>query len=322
MEFKLGFGPMSPLIIDALVSYANTNSYPMMLIASRNQIDYNSGYVMNTGQFANHIKGLKTEYIKVCRDHCGPYFLDSEKHLPLAQAIEATKKTIAADIENGFDLIHVDTSRCDDPYPVAEELIKFSLSLNPNIEFEFGSEENVGVLSGVKKYKKDVSFAKQFPNMKFVVAQTGSLVMEDRQVGDFNFEIVRDLANYANEAGVKLKEHNADYLTIEQLQLRKLCGVHALNIAPQLGVVQTKVLLSLAEQNNIDTSKFKDIVINSNKWGKWIIDGNNEKKVEIAGHYCIHDDEYKNITSQINNYKDRVNYSINSVLHSYYSIFH
>ena len=322
MEFKLGFGPMSPLIIDALVSYANANSHPMMLIASRNQIDYNSGYVMNTEQFANHIKGSKTKYIKVCRDHCGPYFLDSEKHLPISQAVEATKKTIASDIENGFDLIHVDTSRCDDPYPVAEELIKFSLSLNPNIEFEFGSEENVGVLSGVKKYKKDVSFAKQFPNMKFVVAQTGSLVMEDRQVGDFNFEIVRDLANYANEAGVKLKEHNADYLTIEQLQLRKLCGVHALNIAPQLGVVQTKVLLSLAKQNNIDTRKFKNIVINSNKWGKWIIDGNDEKKVEIAGHYCIHDDKYKNITSQINNYNDRVNYSINSVLHSYYSTFH
>jgi tagatose-1,6-bisphosphate aldolase non-catalytic subunit AgaZ/GatZ len=248
MEFKLGFGPMSPLIIDILMSYANSNEQPMMLTTSRNQINHNSGYVMTTKEFANHIKNLKTKYTKICRDHCGPYFLDSEKSLSLDQAIEATKKTIAADIENGFDLIHIDTSRCDTPYPVAEDLIKFSLSLNPNIEFEFGSEENDGVISGVEKYKTDVSFAKQFPNMKFVVAQTGSLIMEDRQIGSFNFEISRDLANYANEAGIKLKEHNADYLTIEQLQLRRLCGVHALNVAPQLGVAQTKTLLLLSKK--------------------------------------------------------------------------
>ena len=298
--FKIGVGPMSPLINDIQARYAKDNQRPLMFIASRNQVDANSGYVMTTKELCQQLNPLRSPYLMICRDHCGPYFLDSEKTLNLTNAVEATKKTIAADIENGFDLIHIDTSRCEDPYHVADELFNFCLNLNPNIKFEFGTEENVGVAAGIKKYQEDVKFASQFPNMEFVVAQTGSLTMEDRQVGSFDVPMVRNLINFARRAGVKLKEHNADYLTAEQIQLRKLAGVDACNIAPQLGVIQTKKVILLATQYGIDSTEFKDTVIKSGKWNKWIIDGNDDVKIAVAGHYCFNSDSYKKLVDQIN----------------------
>jgi len=310
---------MSKLIVDILATYARDQQRPTMIIASRNQIDADSGYVMTTKELAEQVLPLRSPYLRICRDHCGPYFLDIEKGLSLRDAVEATKKTIAADVEQGFDLIHIDTSRCDTPYQIAEELIGFSLSLNPNIRFEFGTEENVGVAAGIQKYQDDVNFAKQFPNMDFVVAQTGSLVMEDQQVGTFDTEIVGQLVGFANDAGVKLKEHNADYLTLDQINLRKTAGVHALNIAPQLGVVQTKTILQLAKDQGINTVDFEKAVLTSGKWQKWRIDCNDLTNVAIAGHYCFNSVEYLKLIEQLD-YETAVRSAIIDVLDPYYSI--
>ena len=272
-----------------------------MIIASRNQVDATSGYVMTTPELRAQLDTLPTDHIWMCRDHCGPYFLDEEKSLPLMLAIEATKKTIAYDIEQGFDLIHIDTSRVEDTYGVAEELIKFCLDLNPNIKFEFGTEENVGVAAGAIKYKEDVAFAKQFPNMQFVVAQTGSLCYEDRQAGTFDYHVAQDLVEVAESAGVKLKEHNADYLTLEQLQLRKSAGVHALNIAPQLGVIQTKLLSQLAHEYSLlpEWDKFSKVVLDSRRWKKWTASTDDAHKIIVAGHYCFASIEYANLIDAI-----------------------
>ena len=319
-NFRLGFGPMSPEIVNAIGTYATEREYPLMIIASRNQVDANSGYVMTTAKLAEQVKGFDRDYLWLCRDHCGPYFLDAEKDLTPTDAITATKKTIAADIEAGFDLIHIDTSRIGQGYKVAEDLIKFCLDMNPNIKFEFGTEENVGVAAGVQKYRDDVAFASQFPNMQFVVAQTGSLVMEDRQVGAFDDTIVQELVSIAEAGGVKLKEHNADYLTIEQIQQRRTAGVHALNIAPQLGVIQTKLLKQFAIHNGAEAEWYEFVaeVLGSNKWQKWIIDGNDRKKVDIAGHYLFNHASYREVLRHINvNWRDALATEIHTLINNY-----
>ena len=324
MNFKLGFGPMSLLVNDTLARYAKDNQRPLMFIASRNQVDADSGYVMKTKQLAEQLNPLRSGYLMLCRDHCGPYFLDVERDLNQRAAIEATKRTIAGDIENGFDLIHIDTSRCEDSYHVADELFNFCLNLNPDIKFEFGTEENVGVAAGVKKYQQDVKFASQFPNMQFVVAQTGSLTMEDRQVGSFDVPMVRRLVGYANNAGIKLKEHNADYLTADQIKLRQQAGVHACNIAPQLGVIQTKTIIGLARQYDVDSGHFENTVLTSGKWNKWMVDpedNNNELKVAVAGHYCYNSNAYKHLEDRLTfhcNVEKEVGDAIRACLDLYY----
>lgn len=313
---------MSFRINDILARYAKEYQRPLMFIASRNQVDATSGYVMTTAELANQINPLRSKYLMLCRDHCGPYFLDAEKSLSARQAVEATKKTIAGDIENGFDLIHIDTSRCEQPYQIADELFSFCLLLNPKIRFEFGTEENVGVAAGIKKYQEDVKFASQFPNMEFVVAQTGSLTMEDRQVGSFDVAMVRKLVGYAEAAGVKLKEHNADYLSAEQILLRKQAGVHACNIAPQLGVIQTKTVLDLADRYGVDASHFKQTILDSGKWKKWIIDGDDDVKIAVAGHYCFNSLVYSNLEEKLTNFcnvDSAVEQNIKICLDQYYT---
>ena len=301
MDFKLGFGPMSPEVIGILAQYSHDKQQPLMLIASRNQIDAESGYVMTTPELRKQLDQLPTDHLWVCRDHCGPYFLDIEKGLPLRQAVEATKKTIAYDIEQGFNLIHIDTSRVEDTYGIAEELFKFCLDLNPNIKFEFGTEENVGVAAGAIKYREDVAFAKNIPNIKFVVAQTGSLCHEDHQAGGFEIDTVRELVAVANANGVKLKEHNADYLTAEQVKLRKDVGVHAMNIAPPLGVVQTKLLRRMVEENNLlaDWNPFVEAVLASGRWKKWTDSLEPAQRVTVAGHYLFNSSEYRTIVDKL-----------------------
>jgi hypothetical protein len=258
----------------------------------------------------------------MCRDHCGPYFLDSEKGLNLKKAVEATKKTIAYDIEQGFDLIHIDTSRVDDTYGIAEELFKFATNLNPNVRFEFGTEENVGVAAGAIKYREDVAFAKNMPNLEFVVAQTGSLCHEDHQAGTFEIDTVRDLVRVANENGVKLKEHNADYLTPLEVQLRRAAGVHAMNIAPQLGVVQTKLLkeLCLARAGETLWNDFSKVVLASNRWKKWTDSDQDTQKVIVAGHYCFNTPEYRAILdalSQHTNWDEEIQQALWQVFDNY-----
>jgi len=323
MTFKLGCGPMSVRINDILARYARDRQKPLMIIASRNQVDADSGYVMTTKQLAEQIAPLRSEYLWLCRDHCGPYFLDAEKGLPLRQVVEATKKTIANDIENGFDLIHIDTSRCESAgYRVADQLFGFCLKLNPNIKFEFGTEENVGTAASIERYRTDVRFARQFPNMTFVVAQTGSLTMEDRQMGSFDVAMVQKLAQIADVGRVKLKEHNADYLTAEQIKLRPQAGVHACNIAPQLGVYQTQVVLNLAKWKDVDTTAFRNLVLNGNKWAKWMLSDVDGVKTLVAGHYHFNSNEYRQLEAELSKHCDldlEITNAITDCLDLYYT---
>lgn len=321
MDFRLGFGPMSPEVITSICQYTAATNNPLMLISSRNQIDANSGYVMTTPEYRKLLDTLPTENIWVCRDHCGPYFSDSEKHLSVREAVEATKKTIAYDIEQGYDLIHIDTSRVEDTYGVAEELFKFCVDLNPNIRFEFGTEENVGVAAGIEQYRKDVSFAKNMPNIEFVVAQTGSLCHEDHQHGEFDFYAAVELVGIANAAGVKLKEHNADYLTPVEIILRTQAGVHAMNIAPQLGVAQTKLLRAMAAMCAPEEWKaFVQVVLASGRWKKWTDLDSDLQRVNVAGHYCFNTPEYRAIVDKINqryDWQHTLDQVIFQILHTY-----
>lgn len=316
---------MSFSITRILLEYAKAHARPLMIIASRNQVDADSGYVMTTSKLHDIYQRNWSRNSILCRDHCGPYFLDSEKNLSESAALEATKKTIAKDVENGFRLIHIDTSRCLDPYRSAEELFNFVLRLDPNIWFEFGTEDNIGVAAALEKYRSDVDFASQWPNVRFVVGQTGSLTMEDKQIGTFDSDVVTKLVAYANDKGVRFKEHNADYLTSGQILLRKQAGVHACNIAPQLGVIQTRVILELADYYGVDCNEFRSHVINSGKWMKWMQGDDAALKVMVAGHYCFGSESYKRLEEELAglcNVHLAIENAIVDCVDRYYSIFY
>lgn len=303
---KIGIGPLSSEIIDSVFRYAQETYRPMMLIASKNQVDYDYGYVYNTKGMMEVIESKRWEYpqavVWICRDHCGPGFNGEND-------INDTYRTIQKDIKCGFDLIHLDfchfegthQEKLDQTVRAAE----YARHLNPNIKLEIGTDENTG--------DQNLDFNRLYDDLKFFlplrptfyVVQTGSLIKEDRQVGSFN-EDVRQFAKDLRSFGIGLKEHNADFLTPEEISLRKGI-VTSMNISPEFGILQTRTMLEIAEGFGIDTQPWLQKSYNSWRWEKWMISESDFRtKAIIAGHYNYnyYEKEYHKLRLSISQ-KDR-----------------
>jgi len=326
-QFKLGFGPMSKEIVEILAKHTKENNYPLMIIASRNQVDYVTGYVCTTAELVAQVEEFKNPNLLLCRDHCGPYFSDLDKGLSIEDAMDRCMKTIAADIASGFDLIHIDVSRIkDNQLFYAKELIEYALSLNPDIKLEFGSEDNTGIdiKSSLARIDVQLGFLNPYKgNVVFFVTQTGSLT-KDNQVGVFDIDRNLEIGKQIRAEGFLFKEHNADYFTAEDIEHRIHANVDSLNIAPQLGKIQTDLLKEFAPDDL--WSKFADYVYSQNYWQRWVSPGVTDKDiaVSVSGHYCFNSDEYRAIIAAINNvrFREKLGTKISELLDHYKTFDH
>lgn len=279
----LGIGPMSKTLIKASLLLAKEKDFPLMFIASRNQVDskeLGGGYVCNWDQagFASAIKEVAKEIdfdglYYLCRDHGGPWQRDNERnaHLPENEAMELGKKSYLEDLLNGFDLLHIDPTK--DPYVVGKaiemdvvlkrtiELIEYVETERkernlPPISYEVGTEETNGGLTSQDSYdvfiKKltDELKSRDLPLPCFIVGQTGTLTRLTENVGKFDAITSKKLADTAKKYGVGLKEHNGDYLDDAILLEHPALGITAMNVAPEYGTVETQAYLKLIEVEN------------------------------------------------------------------------
>lgn len=307
-KYKLAFGPMSREIIETIFMVSEREHTPLMIIASRNQIDHNFGYVMRTPEYAVLISDMKRKYpnsdVLICRDHCGPGFGNPDE--PKDQ-LDTTIETIEQDIRFGFDLLHIDLCK----YPVSLEhkvtetkyLLSLARSIDGNIEFEIGTDENDGILeTDTQRY---IPLLREFKDWRpmFYVVQTGSLVKENRNTGRFASGPMGGVFDLIRTFEIGVKEHNADYLSGQEIRKRN-GEVDAMNIAPQLGLIQTQTIMSLANTYGIDTSRFVTKVFGGGKWEKWVHRPcsfrDRHLAVLVAGHYHFSDDEYTEILYKLN----------------------
>ena len=159
----LGVGPMSINCVDAAVELANEYAIPLMLIASRRQIDseqFKGGYVNNwtTSEFANYVRNKdKSGNIILSRDHGGPWQNNEEKkqNMILDLAMKSAKESYKADIDAGFEILHIDPSIDIHRTPSQNELLErlfelyeyccsYALDRGKEIIFEVGTEEQSG----------------------------------------------------------------------------------------------------------------------------------------------------------------------------------
>ena len=301
---KLGIGPMSEEVVEAVFRYSEKFNTPLMLIASKNQVDWDGGYVNNwtTKQYAEYVSSLKTKYPKakvyVCRDHCGPGFKNPD--------LEDVYKTIDADLESNFDLIHVDF--CHFPgtreqiFQESKKAIEYIKKQNANVLLEVGTDENTGeLLSDSGRIEKELYFFSNVAPIHFFVVQSGSLIKEVNQVGTFNKSFLEKLKPIFSRYNIHLKEHNADYIDAEQI-LERNGVIDAVNVAPQYGVLQTKLTLQKAMTYGIDFSDFLNDAYESKKWKKWLHKNNEQNKLLcsiIAGHYTFTSDSYRKLYEKI-----------------------
>lgn len=289
----LGIGPMSKNCVQATLELSKDDDYPVMFIASRNQVDTDElggGYVNGWNQFtfAEAVKEVaeKINYDNLyylCRDHGGPWQRDKERndHLPVGKAMELGKKSYIADIESGFDLLMIDPTK--DPFEVGKvipletvlertvDLIDFCEKERrnrnlPEIGYEVGTEETNGGLTSTETYEefilrlKDELNKRDLPMPTFIVGQTGTLTRKTEQVGHFNFKNAFDLSQMAKKYGVGLKEHNGDYLDDVTLLEHIPAHITATNVAPQYGTEETRAYLNLAkvEQKLVENGLVKE----------------------------------------------------------------
>ena len=275
----LGIGPMSENFLRASLEISKEKDFPLMYIASRNQVDaykFGGGYVFNSDQklFREKIESIceEIDYDNVyylCRDHGGPWQRDKERndHLPEAEAMEIAKESYKEDILNGFDLLHIDPTKDPDEmckvvdidivFRRTVELIEYceqvrkEYGIEKEIAYEVGTEETSGGLTSLDTYEGFIKRIKEYsdehglPMPIFIVGQTGTLTRLTKNVGHFNYENSAELSRIAKKYGVGLKEHNGDYLSEDKLLAHLPLGITAMNVAPAFGTVETRALLEL-----------------------------------------------------------------------------
>jgi tagatose-1,6-bisphosphate aldolase non-catalytic subunit AgaZ/GatZ len=307
----LGVGPMSVNCVDATIELANEHEVPILMIASRRQIDseeFGGGYVNNwtTEEFSRYVTDKdKKGKILLARDHGGPWQNTQEKdaQLGLRRAMESAKSSYRADIAAGFQVLHIDPSIDIHGQPDVDEVLDrvFDLydycwtqsqRMNREIIFEVGTEEQSGSTNSQEELDYTLNEINKFCRKNkfdppaFVVIQCGTRVMEMRNVGSFDSPVrvaneipaeiqLPKMIEICNRHGIFMKEHNTDYLSDEALQWHPRLGIHAANVAPEFGVAESKALLGILEANGLDelAMRFLALAYESKKWDKWMLDG-------------------------------------------------
>jgi hypothetical protein len=163
--------------------------------------------------------------------------------------------------------------------PSEEELFKM---------LKYNKEGMKGDMNDVQKLQQQLEFIEAYkPYVKFVVSQTGSLT-KHTQVGKFVPSDNVQIAELIHNNGMLFKEHNADYLSAAEVNLRKTTGVDAINIAPQLGSVQSSVMLEYKHHYPTLYETFYNDVIESGYWKKWVTPdiSDNDTRFIASAHYC------------------------------------
>jgi hypothetical protein len=220
-------------------------------------------------------------------------------------------------------VLHLDTSRegsdeadFDDAvrrlvsiYGACEE---YAQSHGRKIAFEIGLERQSGEVDDPDQFRAKLGYIftalanNQLPT--FVVVQTGTLVVGTENRGTLMHETttaaksVRKLAQICKEYHVALKAHNVDYLPDGAVVELLRGGADAINVAPEFGVMETRAILALLNQERLERQRdrFLRLAYDSRAWEKWS-DGNatDFERAVMAGHYIFGTDEFLELRSQI-----------------------
>ena len=328
----LGVGPMSKNCVDAALDLSKESILPIMLISSRRQIDYNSGYVNNwdTKNYSEYIINSKANVI-LARDHGGPWQSDKDikEKYDYQQAMQSAKYSFEVDIDSGFQFLHIDpcidiqqnlniNTILDRLFELYEHCWEYAQLNKKEIYFEVGTEEQKEgfnteddikfVLDKITKFCQKKNIPKPF----YVVVQTGTKVMETRNIGEFDSELkdeelikainskLNRIKKICDSYGVFIKEHNADYLSDRTLLIHPKSGIHAANVAPEFGVVETRAFCKILKENNLQNllENFLEISYNSKKWEKWVLNKDKLSDKEcaiISGHYVFSSQSFQQI---------------------------
>ena len=241
---KFCIGPMSKNIVDAIIKFVNDTNQKMILIPSRRQIEHDGGYVNNwtTKEFSEYVRS-KISNIFLERDHGGP---------GQGTTMDNGLKSLEEDCKY-FDIIHIDPWKFYKNYfgglNSTIELINYCYQKNPNLYFEIATEEAIKkfTVTELKKLNKDISdrLDKEIYNrIIYFVIQSGTALKEGKNIGAYDNSRLIKMVNFAKKRGFLTKEHNGDWLSDSEIRDKFSTKLDAINIAPEFGMIETKVILN------------------------------------------------------------------------------
>lgn len=286
---KFYIGPMSKNVVDAILEFCNETNNKIGLIPSRRQVEWDGGYVNNwtTEELSKYTNNLTLK-----RDHAGPgqgYFDDDGY------------KSLKYDCKY-LDMIHIDPWK---KYPKYKEglkwtieMVKFCYNLNPNIEFEVGTEEAIrrfesGELNTLLNDLHSKLETNIFNQIKYVVIQSGTSLKGNLNTGEYDKDRLLSMVKVAKSWNLLSKEHNGDYIPSNLIKEKMNLGLDSINIAPEFGLIETLSYI----HNGININKFWKICYNSKRWEKWVnesFDPYTQKLdlIKICGHYVLSHPEF------------------------------
>lgn len=219
--------------VTSLNALAVAEELEVGLTVSDNQVSTNGGYSTLQNKDLDNINLLKY------RDHalCTTEYLESQiKH---------------------FHGIHLDvfkTSRIESALHAA--LLTNHFSFIKDVAFEVGTEESI--------YRYDPGFINEFlqnlnlENVRYCVVQGGEYVDCLSNRNNYNEQFLIDQCNTVRRLHLSTKLHNCDFLSIEDLIKRKMCGVDAFNFGPEIAYIENRFFINkLGEQEK--TAIIKDM---------------------------------------------------------------
>lgn len=324
---KFFFGVISKNQVDTIINYSlQHNNTDIIFIPSRRQIEYNGGYVNNwtTKEFTEYVKSRNCN-IKIERDHSGP-----GQGLNYDDGYES----LSVDCKY-FDIIHIDPWKA---YPELNEgikwtisMINFCYSINPNLEYEIGTEESIRyytindleiIISELKnKLKPEV-----FNKIKYCVIQCGTSLLNGKNSGLFDKNRLIEMIKLVKKYNFISKEHNGDWVDIEVIKEKINYGLECINISPEFGMIETNLILNKIRSNQSHYNNLYNLCFNSEKWKKWVSNNFDFEKqkddlILITCHYLFSNTEFIDIKKNYINIDEEIKKTIENKLSLLYLIY-
>jgi tagatose-1,6-bisphosphate aldolase non-catalytic subunit AgaZ/GatZ len=303
----LAICPNSEAVVKAAVLAAKEAEAPLFFAATLNQVDLDGGY---TGWTQMDFVRLARDLVEECRytgpvviglDHGGPWLKDTQtrEKWPLERAMQGVKDSLAACLDAGYDLLHIDptvdrTLPPGAPMPIelvisrTLELIEFAETHRrgngfPPASFEVGTEEVHGgladlsvfrqFLDGLKSGLVERGLSEVWPC--FVVGKVGT----DLHTTEFDPVVARQLTEVAAPYGSAIKGHYSD--SVLNPEDYPKAGMGGANVGPEFTEAEYGALQQLAareaaliaggkvRERSGTMEALRDAVVASGRWEKW-----------------------------------------------------
>jgi hypothetical protein len=333
----LAVGVVSRNAVDAAIEVAYETRAPVMLVASRRQVDseeFGGGYVegWTTQAFVRYVRSRdRSNRVSLCRDHGGPWQHPSEvqARLPEREALRSALVSLEADITSRLDAIHIDTSGeiegrtesgglVDRLLFLYERASEYARGRGLPLTFEIGCEEQSPEIHSRAQLEASIFTPLEalrqsaLPRPRYVVVQTGTKVVETRNVGQICAADdrqsaggqLRGLVDLCHDRSVAVKAHNCDYLDECAWGTLRRAGVDAVNVAPEYGVVETGALLDALRRTGMvgESERFLELAYESGMWRKWMASTTSASDYEravISGHYVFSSPQFAIIRGRL-----------------------